>query len=163
MISMGCKLPYAGWTDFKNAIIDVHQHILSIGIIKKVERYSMKYVDLIECSDMSEMVGRVAIDLTIGDHKLKQEPFMVRLEVPDDSMSHIIQMVAPASVQLLSGQVKTGVIVDIDSVCAFSTEDTQSFMASLSERLVEIHAANKKVFFSCLKQDTIEHLEPEYE
>jgi len=162
LVGISCKLPYVGWSDFKRAILEVYKHIFTIGVIEKTERYSMKYVDLIEGNDPGEMVDRVAVDLNVGGHQLKREPFMVRVEVPDGSISHIVQVIAPAVVKLSTGQ-KTGVIVDIDSVCAHSTEDVEAFMSSLDSRLVEIHAANKRMFFSSLKENTIEYLEPEYE
>jgi hypothetical protein len=53
-----------------------------------------------------------------------------------------------------------GVLVDIDSIKPM--RDDESWDA-LQQRLDDVHVACKRMFFSILKPETIEALDPEYE
>ena len=47
-IAISCKLPYPKWTEFKKTILEVIGEIAMEGVVGNVERYSIKYVNLIE-------------------------------------------------------------------------------------------------------------------
>lgn len=161
-LAVACKLPYPGWSAFKASVMDLISNI-DLSLFHEIERYSMKYVDLIEGEDTRELIGRVNVSLAIGDHNLKAENFLVRVEIPDESRLHIVQLTAPATTQFLDGSQKSGMIVDIDSISNLRTTDVRGFLESLPRRLDDMHLANKRIFFSCLTDETVEYLEPEYE
>ena len=45
---VGCTIPYLGWVAFKPAILQIIHTIHEIGIIKNVNRFSVKYTDIIQ-------------------------------------------------------------------------------------------------------------------
>ena len=74
-VLIACELPYAGWTLFKAKIIEIIGILRDTHLIQAVERYSMKYVDIVDGSDITEQIKRTNIELQIGTHKLVSEPF----------------------------------------------------------------------------------------
>lgn len=161
-LGVACKLPYPGWIAFKNAVMDM---VLSIDheLFHQIDRYSMKYVDLIEGADTRELIKQVNINLTVGNYQLEAENFLVRLEIPEEPHIHIVQLTAPATTQFQDGSHKSGMIVDVDSICNCSTTDISAFFESFSDRLERMHTANKNIFFSCLTEEAIKCLDPVYE
>jgi hypothetical protein len=73
---------------------------------------------------------------------------------------HIVQIVSPAEVSLpgLQDRLK-GVLLDIDTIKSL---DNKESWGELDGRLNDVHMACKRMFFSMMKADTVEKLEPEY-
>lgn len=163
VLGIGCKMPYPGWNNFKTRIITVVERLKGTKIVQNIGRYSLKYVDLIEGKDLHEQIQRADIDVRVGSHTVIKEPLSVRVEIPHDPFVNVIQIVATASAMMPDNSVREGVLIDIDTICKYSTRNLSIFADELPDRLESIHIENKKMFFDCLKQETIDYLEPEYE
>ena len=160
---VSCKMPYQGWQAYKGEIIKIFDLLKGATIIQSIERYSMKYVNIIEGRDISEHIQRIDISLRIGDHVLHSEPFGVRLEVLGGGFLQLIQLAAPAQVQLPGGSIRSGVLVDVDTICNHKTGDFEKFIEQLPSRLEDLHTACKTMFYKCLTPSTIDYLEPVYD
>ena len=160
---IGCKMPYSGWDDFKKRIIGATEILIDAEIIMAIERYSIKYVNVIAGESLAEQIQGINVDIRVGSHTLKQETFNVRLEVPHDDFINVIQIAAPARAKMLDGRELLGTLIDMDTVCNHQTNDLVKFTNELPDRAEAIHAENKDKFFECLKPETIRSLEPEYE
>ncbi|MDP1708426.1 MAG: TIGR04255 family protein [Gammaproteobacteria bacterium] len=161
-VSVGFKYPYPGWNSFKPAIIKVMDALKGANVIKSVDRYSLKYIDLLPATDLREQVSLVNFDVTLAGHKLKDEAFQIRLDIPRGDFIHVVQMVSSATATLHTGESKQGLIVDVDTIANQQGETLEGLLSEFSDKLETIHTANKKVFFDCLKPETIKALEPEY-
>lgn len=159
---LACKLPYPGWKTFKPKILDAIKVLKAANIVEKIERYSLKYVDVIDGKDLSEQIGRVNVDLNIGTYGLRSDPFNISIEVTRDDYIHLVKIAAPATVSL-EGRTRNGVLVEVDSIRNEATSGLEKFEQELPERLEAIHTSNKKMFFGCLRDSTIAYLEPIYE
>lgn len=162
-VSVGFKHPYPGWNSFKPAIIEVMDILNGADILKSVERYSLKYIDLLPATDLREQVSFVNFDVTLAGHKLENEVFQIRLEIPRDGFIHVIQVVSSATATLHTGEARQGLIVDVDTIVNQQGIPFEELLSGFSDKLEVIHQANKKVFFDCLKPQTIMALEPEYD
>jgi uncharacterized protein (TIGR04255 family) len=162
-LGVACKMPYSGWTEFRDRIIRVINLLMDAKIVKSIERYSLKYVDVIEGENLAKQIQRINMHIKVGSHKVKEEIFSVRLEIIHDNLINIIQIVAPAQAKMPDGKKRIGAVVDIDTVCNYQTSDLTKFTTDLPIRLDAIHTVNKEMFFDCLKPETIEFLEPIYE
>lgn len=161
-LGIGCNIPYPGWINFKGKIIELIKILIEGNIVQKVERYSIKYVDIIEGEDLARQIERVAIDISIGNHKLKKEKFTVRIEIPHENFIKVVQIAAPASAKIPNTQERIGVLVAIDTVCNYQTSDLSKFMEELNSRLDQIHDETEKMFFDCLRPETLTYLEAVY-
>jgi len=162
-VSVSFKYPYPGWGSFKPAIINVMEVLKGANVIKSIERYSVKYIDLIPSTDLREQVSFVNLDVTLAGHKLEGEAFQIRLEIPKDGFIHAVQVATSATVTLHNGESREGLIVDVDTIAKQDGVTFDDFLSGFGDKLDRIHRANKEVFFDCLKPKTIEALEPEYE
>lgn len=162
-VSIGFKHPYPGWDKFKLAITKVMEALKDAGIIKTVERYALKYIDLLPATSLQEQVGFVNFDVTLAEHKLKEEAFQLRLEIPRDSFVHAVQVISSATATLHTGEIRQGLIVDVDTIANQKSILFDELLNEFSDKLEAIHQANKEIFFDCLMPQTIAALEPEYE
>lgn len=162
-LTVGCKLPYAGWTEFKPKIIEVMDVLKGSNLVKELERYSMKYVDIVEAKTLAEQVERANMEIRIGSHKLVAEPFAVRIDIKRDEFTNLIHVAGQAQVTLTDGKVRSGLLIDVDTVVNHRTTDFAQFSLELPERLERIHTENKTRVFECLTPETIEYLEPVYD
>lgn len=162
-VSIGFKHPYSGWNSFKPAITKVMEALKDSNVIKSVDRYSLKYIDLLPATSLQEQVEFVNFDVTLADHKLKKEVFQIRLEIPREGYVHAVQVVSSATATLHTGETRQGLIVDVDTISNQLNISFDELLNNFSDKLEAIHQANKKIFFDCLKPQTIDALEPEYE
>lgn len=162
-VSVSCKYPYPGWTSFKKAIIDVMHILQHSGVVKKVERYSLKYVDLLPIINGKHKVSMLNLKVDIAGHTLADEPFQFRIEILKDELIHAVQLVSSAKARLHTGVVKDGLIVDVDTIAVLEDTSISSLVEGIDNKLEVIHTANKKMFFDCLNHETLGMLEPEYE
>jgi len=162
-VLISCKYPYCGWKQFKPAIDKLIAILDESGIIDKVERYSMKYIDLIPSQEIQQKVAMINFDVSIANHKLEKEQFHLRIEIPSNDFVHAVQVVSTAQVVLHNGIQMEGLLIDIDTFVAQFNDSLKSLRKDLLDRLEAIHLANKTMFFNCLRPDALKQLEPEYE
>lgn len=70
-VSIGFKHPYPGWISFKPAITKVMEALKEASFIKSVERYALKYIDLLPATNLREQADFVNFDVTLAGHKLE--------------------------------------------------------------------------------------------
>lgn len=162
-VSVNCKFPYPGWSVFKPAIIEVINVLAASGLVKGVERYSLKYIDVIPSFDHRQKVDMVNLDVTIAGHRLEKEPYSIQVEIPKNGMSNLVQIVSGARAILHTGVAREGLIVDVDTVSIQNGIGMDALFAKLPETLDSIHQTNKEMFFDCITDATRNSLEPIYE
>lgn len=162
-IQISCKLPYPKWPDFKKTILDITERIASVGIINKVLRYSVKYVNLIEAPTPSEQLKKINMAITLGDIKVDADRVKVQVHREEQDIVHILSVTNSAISTPHGGKELVGVVVDIDSIRNVGSLDFTDFAASLEPGLEQLRQANKEKFFGCLHDATIEEMGPIYE
>lgn len=162
-VAVGCKIPYPGWEKFKNTIIGIVKILSEVEIIEDIQRYSMKYIDLIPFSNLKEQVSSVNLHIKLGQHVLEKEVFNLRIEIPQDEFINTVQILSSALVTTDDKTTKQGLIVDVDTICNVSKQLFKDFILGLENNLDIIHQKNKEVFFSCITSETLAFLEPTYE
>lgn len=162
-LSVSCKYPYCGWKLFIQAIEDVMRALEKSNVVTAVDRYSMKYVDLIPASSNRQKVSMINFKVSIAEHQLENEPFQLRIEIPRNGLVHAVQVISSAQATLHTGIVKEGLIIDVDSFSDQKGISIQSLLNGFTEKLETIHKANKAMFFDCISPETLELLEPQYE
>lgn len=162
-LSVSCKYPYPGWSKFRDAITKAIEILNSAGIVEKVERYSLKYIDLFPATTNREKVSMLNMKVMIADHELREEPFQMRMEISKDGLIHAVQIVSSANAVLHNGLTKDGLVLDVDTLAVLDSISMQNLQNDFSIKLDFIHSANKAMFFDCLNPKTIAALEPSYE
>jgi len=159
VISLSCRRPYSGWKGFSADIRNLIAVGRETGLINHLDRFSLKYIDLIQLVQPPDL-SVLNIDLKLGGHPVDKQPVQLRTEIIEEGLIHIIQVVSPAEVSL-SGDASSseGVLLDIDTIASFKEDGS---WGDVEKRLDMAHSASKKIFFDLLTAETIARLEPEY-
>lgn len=162
-LGVACKMPYPGWAEFSERIAVIIGLLIDSKIVKTIDRYSLKYVDVIEDDTLAKQIQKINIDIRLGSHAVREDKFTIRIEIPYDIFINVLQIAVPATATMPEGQKRVGALVSIDTQCKYQNSDLAKFNAELRSRLDTIHIVNKKMFFDCLTRETIDYLEPIYE
>lgn len=163
-LAVACKMPYAGWQDFKNIILHVFSVLADVDFVKKIERHSMKYVDLFERDENAENVlNQFNLSLNVAKTELTNEPVNLRVEIPKPPFLHALGIVTPAAVKMENGTQRSGTVIDVDTYRVQEYQDIKQFYSNLGVLLEEIHSANKHFFFSLISPSGLAKLEPIYD
>jgi len=160
---IGCKLPYPKWPRFKEAILDIVAKVARVGIAGPVERYSLKYVNLIQAPTFAEQVQKIRMEIKLGDVQIDDDHMSLQVHRKEGDIIHILSVVTGAQGQMPDGNVVSGALVDVDSIRAVSVPNFGQFVASFEPSLEELRQANKAKFFGCLTDATIQEMGPIYE
>lgn len=160
-LSVASKLPYKGWNGFKSVIIKIFEMLKESSLISEITRYSTKYVDIIS-NDLIVPHEAVSIAVRMGSKDLIEHPLHLRIEIPMQDFTNVVQIVSNASVQLTDGSSRHGLVIDIDTV-KFHSNLLSLTDDQVVNALDAIHYISKATFFECLTEDAISILEPEYE
>lgn len=156
---ISCKLPYIGWDNFKPQILDIIESVKQTEVIGQIERFSVKYVNLIQAPDISEQVKKIHMEISIGDNTINNESISLRIEQREDEILHILQIITGAQ-GILDQKNISGVVVDIDSIREIGNLDFPKFTESLPESLETLKQSNKRKFFTCLTEGAIQDMLP---
>lgn len=161
-IAISCKMPYPKWPQFRKAIQDILTAILPLELRGTVERYAVKYVNVLEAPTIAEQLSKIRLDIQLGDVHLENEFFSLNMHHREGDVLHLLTVVAGAQAAMSDGRVVFGIVVDVDSIRQVAI-DFNDFIATLDNDLHELRQLNKAKFFSCLRQSAVEEMGPIYE
>ena len=159
VLSLSCRRPYSGWKNFSADIRNLITVGRETGLINHLDRFSLKYIDLIQLVQPPDL-SVLNIDLKLGGHSVTKQAVQLRTEIIEEGLIHIIQVVSPAKVSLPGdATIPEGVLLDIDTITSFKGDGS---WGDVEKRLDVAHSASKRIFFDLLTEETIALLEPEY-
>ena len=163
-VIISCKLPYPGWPNFRAKILEIVDLIADVGVAGKVERFSIKYVNLIEAPSLAEQSAKINLTLHIGElEEVGDSQINMKVHYVEDDALHILTVITGAGAKMSDGREAFGVVIDIDSIQNVKPIPFNGFAQVLMGRLEVLRQSNKAHFFSCLKQETIVEMCPVYE
>ncbi|MDF1583699.1 MAG: TIGR04255 family protein [Methyloprofundus sp.] len=157
-LSISCSSNYPGWESFKSSILVIIEILKGTGIIDSIDRYSIKYINMVPLNNSISPISLVNLDIAIAKHKILNEFFQLRVEIKNNNFVNVVNIISSAAAQLENGEIKQGIIIDIDSIAT-----TTELLTDLSQSLDNIRQINTEMFFDCLTPETIKLLEPVYE
>lgn len=159
---IGCSMPYPGWKVFKKNVMEVVTATQAPCIIQSINRFSLKYTDIIPTNNHNDSSTLLNADLSIGGHSFLSGNYSLRVEKQDNDLLHILSIISHATATTRDGAIRNGLVVDVDTIAGIADEPMQNFVSNLPSRLEHAHLANKSTFFKCLTESTIQRLEPAY-
>lgn len=163
-IIISTNIKYEGWTEFCSFILTVYEQLNKLLPYKNIIRYSLKYIDFFKEINDESLFGKLNMDITMAGESMSSYPLSLRLDGIDGEFINTIQVVSHALV-LSEGDTydKKGLILDIETSKSVNDDKTiQEFNINTKSLLDELHECNKLTFFKCLKESTIQELEPVY-
>jgi len=160
---IACKLPYPKWPTFKETILRIVEHVAQVGITGSVERYSVKYVNLIQAPTSVAQIAKINMAVRVGDVEARDDHLSVQVHRKEGDIIHIMSVVTDAQGMMPDGKTIFGAVVDIDSIRTAHFSDFGVFAANLEPAIESLRLANKIKFFSCLTEETINEMGPNYD
>ncbi len=160
---VACGQPYPKWEKFRADILTVLGHVSALELDGHVERFSVKYVNLLPGGSWAEQLAKLKLSLKLGDMNVENDQLQLRLERRESEIIHIVSITIGATATRPDGKQLEGAIVDIDSIHAVSPTPLSDFVADLEPKLKTLRLENKRKFFSCLTEETIQSMGPHYE
>jgi len=163
VISIFAAIPYVGWEEFSKAINKILKTVLETEQVTRIERYSIKYANILNSKDFPKGLDALNLKLNLGDFVLNNEQAQIRLEIQMESYLTIFTLSSVVNMQYPGGAILEGVLIDIDTINKNPISDIVNFKNELPNLLNDIHAKNKTFFFKTLKRETIQALGPSYD
>ncbi|MEJ7745643.1 MAG: TIGR04255 family protein [Luteimonas sp.] len=160
MLSVAVRAPYPGWNNFSHLMRETIAAALDTGVIGLVERFSVKYVNLLEVPEGSAISDVTRVKIELGDDVVNDlQPVHVRRENKHYPYANVVQLAFPASVTIPGREPVTGLVLDIDVINSGPFPD---FSATFPHMFDLAHEEEKTLFFSLLTKEALERYEPEY-
>jgi uncharacterized protein (TIGR04255 family) len=150
VISISSFPKYLGWELFSKIIFDVLSKIESVGIINVIERIGIRYINFFE----TNIFEKVNLKVCIGTDDILYKNTIVRTEIEQGEFSSTLQV---ANNAIING--KLGSIIDIDT---FVTKNLDTFFSRKTELINAGHLKEKELFYSLLKPEFLNTLNPTY-
>jgi uncharacterized protein (TIGR04255 family) len=162
-ITVSNPAPYLGWNGFKPLICEVFDVLLKSKLINRIDRYSLKYTNVLKANEAPDSLNALAWSLSVGGLELDKKATNLRTQTLIDEVISIITINGGVAVQAVGQALVQGSLIDIDTICQSKSQDTDSFASSMSGELDRIRRINKEIFFECLTKEAIDELGPIYE
>lgn len=153
MIGIGCFNEYVGWSEF-STIINTHiQKIVKTGVMSKITHYGIRYVNFFD----TDIFDKIKLKINMGDFCFPLSEPYIKTILRHEKYIILLQLASNVSVIKDSKQQK-GSIVDLN----LSLPGSKFNVENISDIISESHVLEKTVFFSLLKEEYIDTLNPQY-
>jgi len=159
VLNLSQSPPYEGWNSFViriRALINLAKETELLGTI---HRFSIRCVNVLPAA-AGQQLGLLDAQFLLSGQPAPEKGFNFRTELETEGFVSIVRILTSGQVALKTGAVRTGLIVDVDTV---RFTDAEEFWTSTSDLLEKAHLTIKRTFFSLLKPATLEHLQPQWE
>lgn len=148
-----CRKPYVGWNEFRPLICEVLHHVEGAAVTGDIERYSLKYVNLLPGAVPSAQFKMVnySASLGVGSLSLTDLATRTRTEFERGGFTNIVELVANANIK---SPPATGLLVAIDTIC----NEAKEFWKDYPPKIDKLHDVEKSIFFEVLTRDTIQKM-----
>ena len=157
VLSVNAVNEYIGWARFKENILETLATLKKLEITSKVSRLGLRYSNLFN----EPVLDKINIELSKGGVPITNRETNIRT-VYDEGNGYkiVLQISGDVTISPTDVEPYIGSLIDVDII--LSGEDLPVLQDG--EALIEkAHQMEKKTFFSLLKRDFLESLEPSYE
>lgn len=156
IVTLNCRVPYVGWSVFKDRIITLINFIKDSNLIKSPYKHSLRYIDFLDQSIFPDL-SCLKLNIQIGEIKI-HDKIQIKIDLEKGESLYVIQIATNMQINL-SNQLKNGIIIDTDTYPIKLPESWEN----LEGQLDMLHDNCKSLFFEgILTKETIVKLDPEY-
>jgi len=165
VVNVSCPSPYIGWKEFKARVIEVFEALLNSEQVSQVNRYSMKYSNILNSAGDGSGLDMLDWTVRVGGSPLEIDlrSTHLRTESKTDEYAAIVTIMGAVTFQAEGQPLLQGTLLDIDTVALRTIQNVGDFLPIMPEALEAAHAKCKEVFFDCLTEGAINELDPVYE
>lgn len=142
---------YNGWDFFISEINDCISILKKSSLVYEIKRLGLRYIDLFENIDIFDVLKEKV--------ELRSNSTQLRTKITSDDFYHILQITNDSKFLDKNGQEKQGSLLDIDTTLMIYRPNEFDYVEKFLEKA---HQKEKELFYSLLKDDFIQTLNPEY-
>lgn len=150
---------YVGWTDFSAIIREHFSIIVELGLIQEFERLALRYIDFFALN----VFEHIELEARMRQHPLQGQELLVRSVQDCGKYLCNMQISNRASFSANQGPTLEGSMIDIDTVYKNASALVPGDSEGLFAAIEGAHNAEKALFYSLLKPEFLENLNPEYD
>ena len=157
VLTFSNQSPYTGWNEWSKFFYEVISNIQKSKVINKIERLGLRYINFFE----GNIFEKTKIEIKIDKNILKEESTNLRTEIIQNDIVQILNIGNSVNIKCGNSS-KIGSIIDID--CLYNFKDPFDFTNGQSYRdiIEKLHAKEKELFFTLLKEAFLKELIPIY-
>lgn len=157
-VAISCRRPYLGWSKFRPLILELLNNVKSSGVATEPERFSLKYINLLEGDTPVSQFSLTRYVASLGKHDLRNYVTYTRTEIIEEGHTVIVELGANSIAKLPKGPPLSGLIFTIDTI----NKAPAKFWEDPAPIIDKAHDVEKAVFFGMLTDAAIEKMGPEY-
>lgn len=148
---------YPGWDVYKQRIESLIDALNKTGFVKQIERFSFKYVNLIEASKSEKQLPLLNMKIELTGMAPDETGFLLRTERSEGKFTTIFQIAPNASAMIPPSNTNIfGLMIDVDTIRNVGNE----LWTDHASILEEAHVVAKQNFLSLLTESTLQRLKP---
>ena len=163
VVTISPTFPYPGWGEFQEKITELTDALLQVKVIKKIERFSLKYIDVLDSNIHPDIDDALNFRLDFGGRNINKRSLQIRAELPIDGGVHVVQIIGQVQGSVIKGPSMTGIMVDVDSIRPAVGKSVQEGVREIQTCIQDLHDENKSLFFEMLTESGLKRMEPTYE
>lgn len=148
--------PYMGWESFKPLILDCLSKLHQTGFIAKVERYSLRYVNIISAGPTpKEQFAKIHFNGNLGKFDLSEGASQILTDIPHKGILNKVTISSNANAEIRTRtgrEVISGLLLDIDSIQMSPPAD---FWQNPDDYIEIVHDAETDIFFGTATLETL--------
>ena len=148
---------YPGWDNFKHRIESLIDALNQTGFVKQIERFSFKYINLIEASKSEKQLPLLNVQIELTGKAPNEIGFLLRSENSEGKFTTILQIAPNTTIKIPLTNIEiSGLLIDVDTIRSVGNELWTNHASILDEG----HLVAKRNFLSLLDKSTFQRLQP---
>jgi uncharacterized protein (TIGR04255 family) len=153
---LGCGGEYPQWPRLVAQIKEIMGLFNQTEIAAKITRVGLRYTSFFSRDIFPDLLLRISVE----DKVLAGEEIFLRTVLAGKNCKSLLQI--QNRVALVTNPRENGSVIDIDSFITETPEKKEEFQEFLESFLEDAHQTQKDLFFSLLKPDFLQTLNPSY-
>lgn len=161
VLQVSNRRPYLGWADFKSMILSILSVLEREALVKEVERFSLKYSNVIEAKDVNDIREQnsfIRLKAQLGGHDLTSQLTIIRTEVRTKGYINIVEIAPTTKIRISKDVQVGGLMASVDTI----HNNPPAFFGNRESLLDAAHEMEKEIYFGILTQETIDRHGPIY-
>jgi len=156
VLNIVSRASYGTWGEFSDKINATFNDIDKLGIVKEIEKVSLRYVNFFE---NTKIIDKSNLSISLKSKLLSSNDINLDVQIMNQETNSLLKILTSAGVQI-KDVVKKGSVVDIET-CLNKIDEGLS-CESLKTVADILHADTKALFYKLLSDSYIDSLEVTY-
>ena len=153
-IAVGMRGEYPGWAALSARTKEVLRQFNQTGIVKQPLRLGLRYISFFPF----DVYPKLRLKISVNEESWNGDETFFKTVLARGGCRSLLQV--GKGLALIGKPGETGSIIDIDS---FTTETGGEFLSMLEKFLESAHQSEKELFFTLLRPEFLESLNPTYD